>query len=856
MPQKSKRKTNGNKAKKTRLRSTRRRTIYYLQNRLNNTKTLLDLYDVDYKWNIFKSDNEVIHYNYPTQLLNNVVKKYDELLKHISETERAKMSKIKVHQIITTLLKTTNQYSPLGITLRTDHFKTDKFWNDSYSFLQHKFLYGYFTLVWYYITQEFNILPIKLDKNYKALYISHYLSFAEAFIYKYIDNVDKKNINQILHTELLTYSYKGNYTYDKITNMNYVYEYNNISDITKIWSPSDLKKKIKDSDEINLGVATNYMLINKYALFRLNYNHLQILGSIILILSKLKLDGKLVLNIPGCSTKFSQDIIFILTQHFQLVQILDTIVQMPSYIGIYLYATGFKPTRNFKNDMKQLKILYEDMYKNDPTGGLNYIPNNPKIEKLMGVKHEKSKYVYYNSLLDVDDSTVYSGINEYMHQQLKNYSNYVDKLWFYYDNVYYNKDKINNILMINYNSSIQMAKYLGLKLNNIINEKIISESIVNNIYHDLYSINSLKYYPFRYYNKPLYIGSKNMFKSNQYLYRQVLRINNITSVLISRRFNDDRTTDKLQSYKQLLINLLVKTTNIGVSNGKSVIKPDNDWAKMYEILKTTDIITKNRKNYKVLSLNGLSGYFILPINHYIKTKTKIKNFDWTIQTNWNKHDIDDIYNIIKKYPDNIKFSNIENIKQISNIDLITLNNEYYGDINAFNYSKKMYDQLICILDILPDNKNFIAKYELSYVHQPVHLGLLYVIYQSFESFSIYNPLQNDTSNEVYIIGKKYNKLTSKQLDVFRFKTDEYNSNISPVNINKIPDEFLKQLEKITKNLVSQYIDHTEKYLYYIDLMEDGKNPDLNIVKKHIDIRNKEWIDTFEIEPIKNNDKLV
>ena len=74
-------------------------------------------------------------------------------------------------------------------------------------------------------------------------------------------------------------------------------------------------------------------------------------------------------------------------------------------------------------------------------------------------------------------------------------------------------------------------------------------------------------------------------------------------------------------------------------------------------------------------------------------------------------------------------------------------------------------------------------------------------------------------------------------------------------LDKIPDDFMKQLEKAVSDLVNRHVFYVERYIYYVDLMEGGKEPDFDTVEKDIYARNEAWIKEFKIKPIKDKDKL-
>lgn len=66
---------------------------------------------------------------------------------------------------------------------------------------------------------------------------------------------------------------------------------------------------------------------------------------------------------------------------------------------------------------------------------------------------------------------------------------------------------------------------------------------------------------------------------------------------------------------------------------------------------------------------------------------------------------------------------------------------------------------------------------------------------------------------------------------------------------------MKQLEKAVQDIVDRFVFYIERYIYYIDIIEEGGNPRFNLVEEHINTRNEEWIKKFKIQKIKDADKL-
>lgn len=857
---------------------------------------LMDMKDVEYKWNVKKSKKEEIFHNYPVEKVMNSIQQYNDLLQEIAKQN--KVTDTNSPKVLTNLNKLhhgINIYSQLGSMFATEYVDTDKiitkgfpesYVKDKYdvsrhnSILYHKLIYHYISILHFYINNHYNLLPYRFNSSFKILNISHHLGYAESCIYKYIKTTKKELLSDMIHSKLLIYPF-NNLRKNSINSMRYIYKYTNFNYVEQIWSPLELENIIENSEKFNLAFVDVHAYYNSnYKLLRINQNHMLMLAGLIISLKTLKNDGALNLELANSTSKFSQDLIFIVTQHFKKVEIFKAMLSVPSYSGTQIICTGFKPSKKFDDDIKEMIKIYKDMYKIDTTGGLLYTPNQPNIEKILGIKHitPKPNQKYFNSLVDAE-SLIYSQIESHHTLRTDIYAEYIDKMQFYFEHILPNKSKHNRILLFNTYRSIQMANLLDIKVNSYLNIKQLKSDIEANVYRNMYGLDSTIYYKFRLYPEKLKImDNAKLQGSNQYLLEQILRMENATKVFDTRKIeNYDKLKKKLRYYEKTLNNLIKEDFNAGIpiKNGKYLTHPSRAWIKMYEIAEVTKLIPKKANNYKALCFCEAPGNFVLAINHFIKTKTEIKKFDWIAQSynpDANRdtrdfHVIGDDYDLMRKYPDRWDFGP-KNTGDVTDPDNIRYYGAVYNDVDLLTSdcgtdwggddlisSKLMFGQLMFVLNNLPEGKNFVIKYYIPFIHYPAQLALFYVIYQSFKEISFYKPLQNAWSHEFYLVGKKYKKLDYDQLKPFFDIMENYNPYMSPINLNKIPDEFMKQIEKATKDVVDRFVFYIERYIYYLDLMEDGKKPDFDVIQNHIDIRNKEWVKAFKIQKINDDDKI-
>lgn len=890
-----------NKEKKTRI------SLFRSSNTQNYSITLKDKDDIKYKWKPVKQLKENLFYNYPVDLLIENIIEVQKLMDSIANVKKITINDNQLYpkEVLETFYKvkkSVKPYSALSDIIKTEHVKkynielkpfpesytnfnvrksTSKKLDKITSILYHRFIYHTKTVNYYYILDKYELLSRNFDMDFKVLNICHHLGFAEACLFMYNKKGHPQLLNSMIKSELLTYVFgEGDYKSSDAKSMKSLYKYDNITEVPKIWSPEIIEKKIQELSGVDLCYVDAHILLKDYGIIRTNYNHMLMLAEVIIAMGTLNRNGNLLMSFAGLTTKFSQDLIYIVNCHFDRVEIFKTEIQEPHYNTVFVLATGFqkKESDTFMNDMEQMKKVYEDMYEEDDTGGLSYFPNDPQMEKQLEIKHIKSSYKHFNSLLNVEESLVYPQINTFNQYKMTNYDNFLSEMDFYYKNVLSSKEKHYRQQMIHTHKSMQLANYLGLKINPYIDINHIQSDLVNDIYRNLYGLDTTVYYKFRKYYRPLKMNEPKLLNSNGYLLEQILRMENATRVFDTRKIEDyDKLKKHLRFYEKTLNKLLINkfNTSILVKKGKSKTPPSRAWIKMYEIAEVTKLIPRKADKYKALCFCEAPGNFVLAINHYVKTKTMIKKFDWIAQSynpNANKkerefHVIGDDYELMRKYPNKWDFGP-KNTGDITDPDNIKYYGSVYDDVDILTSdcgtdwggddlvsSKLMYGQLLFVLNNLPAGKNFVIKYYIPFIHYPAQLALFYIIYQSFNEVSFYKPLQNAWSPEFYLIGKGYRKLSDEQLAPLFKIIEDYNPYKSPINLDRLPDEFMKQIEKVCKDVVDRFVFYIERYIYYLDLIEDGQKPNMADVEKHIEIRNNEWIKEFKIKRIDNKDKM-
>lgn len=304
------------------------------------------------------------------------------------------------------------------------------------------------------------------------------------------------------------------------------------------------------------------------------------------------------------------------------------------------------------------------------------------------------------------------------------------------------------------------------------------------------------------------------------------------------------------------------------------------WLKMYEILETYNLINKKLKKIETFHLCELPGNFIRATNFYIKTKTKIKDFDWLGQSlnpnykhkNYKRVFGNSNFNLLKNYKNRWDFgkdnsgdiTNIENIKyykkKCKNIKFMTsdcgLGFPSYDEKALLNNKRVHIAEMIFMFNNLPVDSNFVCKFYIP-IYYKLDIDIIYLLIISFNEVYFYKPLQNMTSSEFYIICKKYKGISKNRLNkLFKllknFNKNSFNKRIFKRNYS---NNFKYQLININKKLINNVIFYIKRQFYYVDNKNKINKKHFDVFKKYSKIKNKQWIKKFNLKKINENDLL-
>jgi 23S rRNA U2552 (ribose-2'-O)-methylase RlmE/FtsJ len=297
------------------------------------------------------------------------------------------------------------------------------------------------------------------------------------------------------------------------------------------------------------------------------------------------------------------------------------------------------------------------------------------------------------------------------------------------------------------------------------------------------------------------------------------------------------------------------------------------WLKLYEILSTIPLINKNSTTLRTFHICEAPGSFISAINHFIKTKTAIKKFEWIAnslnpaKSNSKNTAFGDDYGYMKKYPNNWDFGadntgdithpiNMDHYKnKIKNVNLITSD----CGIPWEKESAKVHEllkihlaEMILIMYILPINADFVAKMIFP-LYRPIEIHLMYTLYNSFEELIFYKPKINIFSKEFYVIGRGYNGVDSKIMTAMRLLMTKFDHNATLYS--EIPRSFLYQLATVNHKMCDDYVFNFKKQVYYVENNKELGDDFVTYIKIILNEKNEEWCNDTKIKKINTGDRL-
>jgi len=738
------------------------------------------------------------------------------------------------------------------------------------------FIIQYQPFLSYFFQTYEEIIKFKLidkNKSNSILEITNLPNVFEACYY--YEKNKKNNINRSEYTVDLFIKYSSNKFLDNKEEYLEYYNQNilniKINEITTYFT-EDMFLNIESKYDL-IFTNINYSLDNISILNGDLINFNLYIYQLYYALLRLNIGGHLAFPVLQIRNKKMADLVLLISSYFTNYELYKPEIHL-----IYKFSTVYVIYKSLIiNKFDKLKEIFYKLFSEDNTGiKLKFAKNindfNFNKNKLIPSEYIDENYKYVDSLLDTDiDNPIYDKIKAYNKKiyflktlYLETINNYV---------AMNEKDKeeyIKNLKKEQLINALFYAKKWGFKT--IPFEKGFNKDFDNLILKDIFNYNNGYSYNFikSKNNKFIEIDTKKFNKLNKELEMSDYIINTTDD------FNIDKKTN----------NLFLNLINVNTKNKtfeKLIEKEFNqknittDWLKMYEVINLFNLIKINKSInsniYKTFHLCEAPGNFISAINHYLKTETSIKNYDWYAQTlNPNKElynftSFKDDFNYIKKYSDRWKFgyNNIgditdpENIRWYReftldrNVELITSDCGIREEDNLEYIIKLHCAQLIFVLYNLPKKGNCLIKLNLPFLYT-FQYELLYKYYISFDKLYIYKGNQNPLSKEFYLIGIGYNRnILEKELD---YLLEQYiNYEIEKDKEREFLEDFIKQFYIIYETLINNYLFYFERKLFYINNNKNISKEHLKLLKESIDKKNNLWIEKNNIKSIKDEDKL-
>jgi 23S rRNA U2552 (ribose-2'-O)-methylase RlmE/FtsJ len=399
------------------------------------------------------------------------------------------------------------------------------------------------------------------------------------------------------------------------------------------------------------------------------------------------------------------------------------------------------------------------------------------------------------------------------------------------------------------------------------------QTINNKLYS---SVNLISYQFIKYEDIELNINldQKNLI-SYPNLHAISKNLNRVKRAIDTRYFKKwQYITFQLDNYKSLGEYIAKNYKVVSKAN----TKPSNAFMKMYEMAMTFKIIDKSNPTLKSFHFCEAPGMFIIGLNHYLQTKTNIKNWDFygnSLTIDADKTALTDVYGLIDKYKnkwligpkasgDIRELTNIDFFKEkLTEVDLITSDCGICVDLGDLNKYEELiaetdFAQFINMLNLLKKGGSGIIKTFIP-LELPSNVCLIYTLTQVFEEVYFSKPITSRPQNsEVYLVCIGYLGIDPKSLDKLKSLLNKklYPKFNPKLNwIDNIPESFVKQLEDYVVEITRQQISYLLNIFHFVDnTSELEKIKILRDDNKLKEITNKYWCKKFDLEI--NNKQMI
>jgi hypothetical protein len=268
-------------------------------------------------------------------------------------------------------------------------------------------------------------------------------------------------------------------------------------------------------------------------------------------------------------------------------------------------------------------------------------------------------------------------------------------------------------------------------------------------------------------------------------------------------------------------------------------KVSNAFLKIYEMMMTYDIISDDVITLKSFHFCEAPGMFIIGLNHYLQTKTNVKNWLWhgnSLTQDAEPTALSDSHGLIGKNKDKWltgpeasgdirSLTNINFFKdKLESVDFITSDCGICVDPSMLNKYEEMiaetdYAQFINVINLLKVGGSAITKTFIP-LELPSNVCIIYMMTQLFEEVYLSKPITSRPQNsEVYLVGKKFLGIDSDTLNKLKSLLDKkINPKFNPhLNwIDNIPQSFINQLEDYIIEITRQQISYLLNIFHFVD----------------------------------------
>lgn len=443
-----------------------------------------------------------------------------------------------------------------------------------------------------------------------------------------------------------------------------------------------------------------------------------------------------------------------------------------------------------------------------------------------------NQYITYVKNIDFIIPELYSNIGEFIivisnskKVLNSNFFNYYLRK-FIYENTYKNINNTEDINAINIkNSIIFFAIKYNLPLKPDYTE-YYNYKLIRNINGSYTILNPIKY-------QLLLFDKTNIDDDipNLSIDSIIVQLNKIKSAIDTLKLKKwMQTTFSIDNYKKLG-DMIANKYEVLINKN---VKVSNAFLKMYEILMSFSFFNK-QTSIKTFHFCESPGMFIVALNHYLQTKTQIKDWDWygnSITEEGNKNAVIDRFNFIKNNekkwligPKNGDITKIETInyfkEKLNEVDFITSD----CGISIENESPTRYEELIAFIDfcqllnainLLKRNGSCILKLFIP-LEKMSNKCLLYTTTKMFESTYLFKPITSRAHNsEIYIVGLNLiyrdEALINHMLNIVN--NNSFNVDSNWLLTQEIPRSFINQVNNYIIDIIRQQIEFLLRIFYY------------------------------------------